>query len=62
LHTQLGGTTVSRFQYTLDRTGQRTAASETLGSATQTICYAYDGLLQPAGARVRARVIRIGWS
>jgi YD repeat-containing protein len=44
LHTQVGGATRSRFQYTLDRLGQRTAVTETLGLATRVITYSYDGL------------------
>jgi RHS repeat-associated protein len=44
LHTTVGGTTRSRFQYTLDRLGQRTAITETLGLATRVITYSYDGL------------------
>ena len=46
LHTQAGNTTRSRFQYTLDRAGQRSAATETLSSATRTISYTYDELRQ----------------
>jgi RHS repeat-associated protein len=50
LHTTVGGTTRSRFQYTLDRLGQRTAVTETLGLATRAITYAYDGLQRLSSA------------
>jgi hypothetical protein len=35
--------TRSRFQYTLNRLGQCAAITETLGLATRTISYGYDG-------------------
>jgi YD repeat-containing protein len=44
IHTTVDGATTSRFVYTLDRAGQRTGVTETLGSATRTIAYGYDGL------------------
>jgi hypothetical protein len=40
----VGGTTHSRYQYTLDRLCQRTAVTETLGLATRVTTYTYDGL------------------
>jgi YD repeat-containing protein len=50
LHTTVSGSTRSRFQYTPDRAGLRTAATETLASATRTLTYTYDGLLRLTGA------------
>ncbi|MFL5807434.1 MAG: hypothetical protein ACJ8CR_37625 [Roseiflexaceae bacterium] len=50
LHTQVGGTTRSREQYTLDRLGQRTAVTETLGLATRVVTYTYNGLQRLTGA------------
>jgi RHS repeat-associated protein len=44
VHTLAGSSTTSRFQYVLDRLGQRMSATETLGSQTRTIGYDYDGL------------------
>lgn len=50
LHTQVGSTTRTRFTYTLDRLGLRTAVSEVLGSSTRSVSYTYDGLLRLTGA------------
>jgi RHS repeat-associated protein len=50
LQTSVGLTTTSRFQYSLDRMGQRTAVTETLTTQTRTIAYAYDGLQRLTGA------------
>jgi RHS repeat-associated protein len=49
-HTTVGGSTRSRFQYTLDRLGQRMAVTETLGLATRVITYSYDGLQRLSSA------------
>jgi len=49
-HTVVGGTQTSRFTYTLDRPGHRTASTETLGTTTRTITYTYDGLYRLTGA------------
>jgi RHS repeat-associated protein len=40
----VGATGLSRFQYTLDRAGQRTQATETLAGQTRTVAYGYDGV------------------
>jgi len=42
LYTQVGGTTRSRFSYTLDRLGLRTGVDETLASTSRAIAYSYD--------------------
>ncbi|HEY3229310.1 MAG TPA: hypothetical protein VGJ87_08820, partial [Roseiflexaceae bacterium] len=44
LRTLVGTTELSRFQYTLNRAGQRTQASETLNSQTRAVAYTYDGV------------------
>ena len=49
MRTTVSGKDVSRFQYVLDRLGQRTSATELL-STTRTISYTYDGLLRLSGA------------
>jgi RHS repeat-associated protein len=49
LRTTVSSADVSRFQYTVDRLGQRTSATELL-STTRTISYTYDGLLRLTGA------------
>ncbi len=49
-HTQLAGGTRARFQYTLDRSGQRTAVQEELDGASRTLQYTYDGLRRLSGA------------
>ena len=49
-HTVVGGTQTSRFTYTLDRPGHRTASTETLGTTTRTITYTYDVLYRLTGA------------
>jgi RHS repeat-associated protein len=46
LQTTVGIATRSQFDYAVDRLGQRTAVTETLGSATRVITYAYDGWLR----------------
>jgi RHS repeat-associated protein len=50
LQTTVGVTTTSRFQYSLDRMGQRTAVTETLTTQTRTITSTYDGLQRLTGA------------
>jgi len=50
VQTQVGSTTRSRFQYGLDRLGQRTSTTETLAAATRTLTYTYDGLQRLTGA------------
>lgn len=50
LSTTAGGTLRSRFAYTVDRLGQRTAITETLAGQTHTLDYTYDGLLRLTGA------------
>jgi RHS repeat-associated protein len=47
---RLGGEQISRYQYTLDRRGQRTQAIETQGSQTRTLTYSYDPLGRLTGA------------
>jgi YD repeat-containing protein len=44
LSTTLSSTLLTQFQYSLNRAGLATSASETLGSATRVIAYGYDGL------------------
>src|SRR5512145_627392 len=44
LHTQTGSHTLLRVQQTVDRLGQTTGITETLGLTTRTIGYTYDGL------------------
>jgi RHS repeat-associated protein len=46
LQTTVGIATRSQFDYAVDRLGQRRAVTETLGSATRVITYAYDGWLR----------------
>jgi RHS repeat-associated protein len=50
VQTQVSSTTRSRFQYGLDRLGQRTSTTETLAAATRTLTYTYDGLQRLTGA------------
>jgi RHS repeat-associated protein len=50
LQTTVGVTTTSRFQYSLDRMGQRTGITETLTTQTRTITSTYDGLQRLTGA------------
>ena len=50
LPTQVGGTTRSRFSYTLDWLGLRTGVSETLAGTSWAITYGYDGLLRLTSA------------
>jgi RHS repeat-associated protein len=50
LHTTVGGVTRTRFTYTLNRLGLRTAVSETLDTSSRSVSYAYDGLLRLTGA------------
>jgi len=50
LPTQVGGTTRSRFSYTLDWLGLRTGVSETLAGTSRAITYGYDGLLRLTSA------------
>ncbi|HEY3228185.1 MAG TPA: RHS repeat-associated core domain-containing protein, partial [Roseiflexaceae bacterium] len=50
LRTTVGSTEVSRFQYSVDRLGERLAATETLAGQSRTIAYSYDGLLRLTGA------------
>ncbi len=42
--------TRSRFQYTLDRRGQRTAVTDTVGATSLTTSYGYDGLARLTSA------------
>ncbi|NOK62173.1 MAG: hypothetical protein GFH27_549327n3 [Chloroflexi bacterium AL-W] len=49
-HTTVGGSTMTRFQYEVDRLGFRTQATETLSGTVRTIDYTYDGLLRLTGA------------
>jgi YD repeat-containing protein len=44
LCTLAGATELSRFQYTLNRAGQRTQVSETLNGQIRSISYGYDGV------------------
>jgi RHS repeat-associated protein len=46
----VSGTDVSRFQYQVDRLGQRTAVTESLPPQSRTVNYSYDGLLRLTGA------------
>ena len=50
LHTTVGSSTVTRFEYEVDRLGLRTQSTETLSGTVRTIDYAYDGLLRLTGA------------
>jgi RHS repeat-associated protein len=50
LRTVASGADVSRFQYQVDRLGQRTAVTESLPPQSRTVSYSYDGLLRLTGA------------
>jgi RHS repeat-associated protein len=50
LRTIVGSDQVSRFQYTLDRLGQRTGITETLALQTRVITSTYDGLARLTSA------------
>lgn len=44
METSVSGITLSSFDYTVNRLGQRTAVSETLGTHSRTVAYRYDPL------------------
>jgi YD repeat-containing protein len=50
LRTVVGASDASRFQYQVNRLGQRTAVTESLPPQTRTVSYGYDGLLRLTNA------------
>jgi YD repeat-containing protein len=51
IHTTVSSATTTRFQYTVDRAGLRTQATEAIpGAMARTVTYSYDGLQRLTGA------------